>query len=35
MIGEHTLESDMEMNPCKAKKLTNIRAAGNDENYRL
>jgi len=29
------LESDMEMNPCKAKKATNIRAAGSDEAIRL
>ena len=35
VIGEHVLESDIEMNPAKTKKLTNIRAAGNDENIRL
>ena len=35
VIGEHTLESDIDMNPCKTKKLTNIRSAGNDQNIRL
>ena len=35
VIGEHVLEADMEMNPCKAKKQTNIRAAGTDEAIRL
>lgn len=35
VIGEHVLESDMEMNPCKPKKATNIRAAGTDEAIRL
>ena len=35
VIGEHTLEADMEMNPTKAKKLTNVRAAGLDEQIRL
>lgn len=30
MIGEHTLDSDIDMNPCKTKKLTNVRSAGND-----
>ena len=35
IIGEHTLESDMEMNPWKAKKATNIRAAGSDDTIKL
>ena len=30
-IGEHTKPNDLEVNPCKAKQLTNIRAAGKDE----
>ena len=31
IIGEHSRESDLEVNPLKGKKLTNIRAAGKDE----
>jgi len=31
IIGEHTRDNDLEVNPMKAKKLTNIRAAGKDE----
>ncbi|CAI2387054.1 unnamed protein product [Moneuplotes crassus] len=35
VIGEHTLESDIEMNPVKTKKSTNIRSAGTDEQIKL
>lgn len=28
IIGEHALDNDMNVNPCKEKKLTNIRSAG-------
>ncbi|MCA3245834.1 MAG: translational GTPase TypA [Azospirillum sp.] len=35
IIGEHTRDNDLEVNPLKAKKLTNIRAAGKDENVVL
>lgn len=35
VIGEHVLGDDMEMNPNKAKKATNIRAAGSDEAIKL
>ena len=35
IIGEHTKENDLEVNPIKTKKLTNIRASGNDEAIRL
>lgn len=35
IIGEHSRDSDMEVNPVKAKQLTNIRAAGKDEALRL
>lgn len=35
IVGEHTRENDLEVNPTKEKKLTNIRAAGNDETIRL
>ncbi|MGE5310190.1 MAG: translational GTPase TypA, partial [Nitrospirota bacterium] len=32
IIGEHNRENDINVNPCKEKKLTNVRAAGRDEN---
>jgi GTP-binding protein len=31
VLGEHSRESDLDINPVKEKKLTNIRAAGKDE----
>jgi len=31
IIGAHSREQDLEVNPLKAKKLTNIRAAGKDD----
>jgi GTP-binding protein len=31
ILGEHTRDNDLEVNPLKGKKLTNIRAAGKDE----
>ncbi|MEM9048444.1 MAG: translational GTPase TypA [Pseudomonadota bacterium] len=31
VIGEHSRDNDLEVNPLKAKKLTNIRAAGKDD----
>ncbi len=31
ILGEHSRGSDLEVNPIKEKKLTNIRAAGKDE----
>lgn len=31
IIGEHNRENDLRVNPCKAKKLTNMRASGSDE----
>ena len=31
IIGEHNREMDINVNPCKEKKLTNIRAAGKDD----
>lgn len=31
IIGEHTKPNDLEVNPCKSKQLTNIRASGKDE----
>jgi GTP-binding protein len=35
IIGEHSRENDLEVNACKGKKLTNMRAAGSDENILL
>ncbi len=35
IIGEHSRENDLEVNPLKGKKLTNVRASGTDENVRL
>lgn len=31
IIGEHTKPNDLEVNPCKSKQLTNIRASGKDD----
>lgn len=31
IIGEHNRENDLEVNPLKAKQLTNVRASGKDE----
>jgi GTP-binding protein len=35
IVGEHSHDNDLEFNICKEKKLTNIRAAGRDENIIL
>jgi GTP-binding protein len=35
IIGEHNRGQDIDVNPCKEKKLTNLRAAGKDENVIL
>lgn len=35
IIGEHSRDTDLEVNPVKAKQLTNIRAAGKEESIRL
>ena len=34
-VGEHTRERDLNINICKTKKLTNVRAAGSDEKIIL
>lgn len=31
IIGEHNRDGDLNVNPCKEKKLTNIRSSGRDE----
>jgi len=35
IIGEHNRGSDIDVNPCKEKKLSNMRAAGKDDNVIL
>ena len=35
IIGQHTRENDLEVNPLKGKKLSNVRASGTDEAVRL
>ena len=35
VIGIHSRQNDLNVNPLKAKKLTNVRAAGSDENILL
>jgi GTP-binding protein len=35
VVGEHSHPNDIEVNVCREKKLTNIRAAGRDENVIL
>jgi len=32
IVGQHCRSNDLDVNVCKEKKLTNIRAAGKDEN---
>ena len=35
IIGEHNRENDLEVNPLRGKKLTNVRASGTDEAVKL
>jgi len=35
VIGEHNRENDLNVNPCKEKKLTNVRASGKDDHVQL
>ncbi|KAJ4729708.1 GTP-binding protein TypA [Melia azedarach] len=35
IIGEHSRDTDLDVNPVRAKELTNVRAAGKDENVKL
>jgi GTP-binding protein len=35
IIGQNSRGEDMVVNPCKAKKVTNMRAAGNDDSIKL
>jgi GTP-binding protein len=35
IVGEHTRENDLVVNPCKGKKLTNMRSSGSDESTKM
>lgn len=35
IVGEHSRDNDLTVNPCKEKKLTNMRASGADDAIRL
>jgi Predicted membrane GTPase involved in stress response len=35
IVGEHNRDNDIDVNPTKEKKLTNLRASGKDENVTL
>ncbi|MNL38236.1 GTP-binding protein TypA/BipA [compost metagenome] len=35
IVGEHNRPTDLEINVCKAKKVTNMRSAGGEELVRL
>lgn len=35
IVGEHSRENDLDVNPIKGKKLTNMRASGTDEALKL
>jgi GTP-binding protein len=35
IVGEHSRDNDLDVNPCKGKKLTNMRASGTDDAVTL
>lgn len=35
VVGEHSRDNDLDVNPCKMKKLTNMRASGTDDAVKL
>lgn len=35
IVGEHSRDMDLDVNPCKTKKLTNMRASGTDDAVKL
>jgi GTP-binding protein len=35
VVGEHSRANDLDVNVCRTKKLTNVRASGKDENVSL
>jgi GTP-binding protein len=35
IVGQHAKDNDLDVNPCKGKKLTNVRASGSDDAVKL
>ena len=35
IVGENNRDGDLELNVCRAKKLTNMRASGRDDNAKI
>ena len=35
IVGEHNRDNDLDVNPCKGKKLSNMRASGKDDSVML
>jgi GTP-binding protein len=35
IVGEHSRDMDLDVNPCKLKKLSNMRASGTDDAVKL
>ena len=35
VIGEHSKDNDLDVNPIKGKQLTNVRASGSDDAIKL
>ncbi|KAE8655925.1 hypothetical protein F3Y22_tig00117016pilonHSYRG00662 [Hibiscus syriacus] len=35
IVGEHSRDTDHDVNPVRSKELSNMRAAGKDENVKL
>ncbi|MFT6765352.1 MAG: GTP-binding protein [Alteromonas naphthalenivorans] len=35
IVGEHSRDNCLDVNPCKGKKLTNMRASGSDESVKI
>ena len=35
IIGQNNKDNDLDINPCKGKKLTNVRASGTDDAIKL
>ncbi len=35
IVGENSRDDDMDVNPCKQKKLTNMRASGSDDTVKI
>ena len=35
IVGQNNKDTDLELNVCRAKKLTNMRASGRDDNVKI